>query len=44
MPHAFHMLMMIVYEKYNVVLIGRPLLFVHGIVCVKSIRVERDID
>jgi hypothetical protein len=33
-----------VYEKYNDVLIGSPLLFLRGAARVKSIRVERDID
>jgi hypothetical protein len=44
MPLAFHMPMMNVYEKYNDVLIGSPLLFVRGIARVKSIRVEPDIN
>jgi hypothetical protein len=41
---SFHMPMMSVYEKYNDVLIESPLFFVCGIVSVKSIRVERDVD
>jgi hypothetical protein len=40
MPFSFHTLMIIVYEKYVDVLIGRPLLFVDGVTRVKSIRVE----
>jgi hypothetical protein len=36
--------MMNVYEKYNDVLIGSPLLFVCGIARVKSIRVEPDVN
>jgi hypothetical protein len=44
MPPAFQMPMMNVYEKYNDVLIGSPLLFVRGIARVKSIRVEPDVN
>jgi hypothetical protein len=38
MSLAFHTLIMNVYKKYNDVLIKSPLLFVHGIARVKSIR------
>jgi hypothetical protein len=44
MPLAFYTPMMNVYENYNDVLIGSPLLLVRGAARVKSIRVERDID
>jgi hypothetical protein len=44
MPLAFHTPMMIVYEKYDDVLIGSTLIFVHGAGHVKSIRVEQDIN
>jgi hypothetical protein len=37
-PLLFHTLMVIVYEKYNDMLIGSSLLFVHSDACVKSIR------
>jgi hypothetical protein len=42
--HAFHTLMINVYEKYNDVLIRSPLFFVRDAACVKSIEVERDFD
>jgi hypothetical protein len=35
---AFDTLTMSVYEKFNDVLIGSPMLFIHGIVHVKSIK------
>jgi hypothetical protein len=44
MPLAFHMSMIIVYEKYVDVMIGSPLVFVCGTARVKGIRVERDVD
>jgi hypothetical protein len=44
MSLTFHTLMMNVYEKYNDVLIGSPLLFVCGTACVKSIEVEWDVN
>jgi hypothetical protein len=44
MPLIFHTLMMNVYEKYNNILIGSPLLFVRGVACVKSIEVEHEVD
>jgi hypothetical protein len=38
MTLAFHTLTMNMYEKYNDVLIGSPLLFVRDAACVKSIE------
>jgi hypothetical protein len=41
---AFDTLTMSVYEKFNDVLIGSPMLFIHGIVhvkCIKSIEGRR---
>jgi hypothetical protein len=43
-PLSFHTPIMNLYEKYNDILIGSHIHFVHGAVCVKSIRVEQDID